>query len=50
MDKIMNYSLFIYNTTGLFQRMCAPSGEKYAKKLEVVTKLFDLTKFYNFSE
>jgi hypothetical protein len=43
-DKIMNYSLFIYNTTGLFHRMCVPSGVKYSSKLSDVVKIFDLSR------
>jgi hypothetical protein len=26
-DKLFNYSLFIYNTTVLLDRLCIPSGE-----------------------
>lgn len=31
----MNYSIFIYNTTPVFNRICLPSGEEYMKKVDI---------------
>lgn len=42
-DKVMNYSIFIYNTTVVFDRVCLPTGKKYVDKLKEMTSVVDFS-------
>lgn len=32
-DKLFNYSTFIYNSSVVLDRLCIPSGEKYVERI-----------------
>jgi hypothetical protein len=31
----MNYSVFVYNSTPVFDRICLPSGKEYLNKIDI---------------
>lgn len=32
-EKLFNYSTFIYNSTSVLDRLCIPAGDKYVEKI-----------------